>query len=110
LIDMHHVLVRKQERECARLDEFDFARRARTVRKVAEWVRERCADPARLNVMEMVGRITMMDDWTIFAALRAHLAQPILDDDWHRLVGGFAAIAETQLIEERGDPRPHRMA
>jgi hypothetical protein len=92
--DLRGALLKKQEVETARLADFDFRLRARTMRLLA----------GRLgfDVETLVGRIAEADDEAILASL-----------DHPDTYDGFArcrAIAEEQLKRELGDPAPHRLA
>lgn len=91
--DLGNALNRKAEFESARLDDFNFRLRARTMRLLGEALG---CDPAPL-----VAAIAVEDDSSIVASLG-----PGAD------VAYRAAVAEarSQLIAELGDPSPHRLA
>lgn len=92
--DLRGALLKKQEVETARLADFDFRLRARTMRLLA--------GELGLDVDALVGRIVEADDEAILASL-----------DHPDAYDGFArrrAIAEEQLKRELGDPAPHRLA
>lgn len=91
--DLGNALNRKAEFETARLDDFNFRLRARTMRLLAEALGH---DPAPL-----VAAIVVEDDSSIVARLgpgAGHAYQAAV------------AQARAQLIAERGDPSPHRLA
>jgi hypothetical protein len=91
--DLGNALNRKAEFETARLDDFNFRLRARTMRLLGEAMGR---DPGPL-----VAAIAVENDSSIIAGLgpgadvayRAALAQ-----------------ARSQLLAELGDPSPHRLA
>jgi len=92
VFDLRGALLKKAEVESARLDDFEFRLRARTFRLLAK----RAGVSPELLVAEIA---TDPDD----AILARH---PELAD-------GYAecrALARRQLIEERGDPTPYRLA
>ncbi len=99
--DLGAMLRRKGEFESARLDDFEFRQRARTVRLFAA---QRGVEAEPLLRLTALG-----DDERLLAALVEGLdeaAAEALVRDW------FAARAEAyrQLVEELGDPTPIRMA
>lgn len=99
--DLGAMLRRKGEFETARLDDFEFRQRARTIRLFAE---RRGLDPAPLLQQTALG-----DDEKLLAFLTEGLSETdaeALVRDW------FAARADAyrQLVEELGDPTPIRMA
>lgn len=91
--DLRGALLKKQEVETARLDDFEFRLRARTMRLLEV---ELAIDPDTL-----VTQIAERDDAAILAGLGAGA------NEAYRRV---RAVAERQLIAERGDPSPHRLA
>lgn len=91
--DLRGALLKKQEVETARLDDFEFRLRARTMRLLAV---ELAIDPDIL-----VTQIAERDDAAILAGFGAGA------NEAYRRV---RAVAERQLIAERGDPSPHRLA
>ena len=101
--DLRGALLKKGEVESARLDDFEFRLRARTMRLLAPLV-----DPA-IDPAELVKGIAKADDEELLASLGA--AYPAL---------GPAAIkqsyvqcrteARRQLIAELGDPTPYKLA
>lgn len=91
--DLGDALNRKAEFESARLDDFNFRLRARTMRLLGEAL-ERDPDP-------LVAAIAVEDDSSIVARLG-----PGADVAFRAAV----AQARTELIAELGDPSPHRLA
>jgi hypothetical protein len=91
--DLGNALNRKAEFESARLDDFAFRLRARTMRLLGEALGR---DPAPL-----VAAISVEDDSSIVASLGTGA-----DVAYH----AAAAKARLQLITELGDPSPHRLA
>jgi hypothetical protein len=96
VFDLRGALLKKEEVESARLMDFEFRLRARTMRLLA----------ARLGLApeELVAEIAKGDDEAILADLRT------------RFPGAGAHFAEAredarhQLVEERGDPTPYKLA
>lgn len=98
--DLRGAMLKKEEMETSRLLDFEFRLRARTMRLLASVCGQ---DPS-----ELVGQIVMHDDQTILARLAEETGQPVefVNSRWARC----KARARTQLIAERGDPEPHRLA
>ena len=99
--DLGAMLRRKGEFETARLDDFEFRQRARTIRLFAA---RRGMDAEVLLKQTALG-----DDERLLGVLTEGLDEAeaqLLVRDW------FAARAEAyqQLLEELGDPTPVRMA
>lgn len=108
-LDVARVLTRKQEHECARLDDFEFRVRIRAVRLLTDhlnarhglsldgvaWARSAATEPAEATLERL--HASLGD------------ASPGLGEIWrqHRRAG---ARAYEQVIVERGDPSPFRMA
>ncbi|GAA4756470.1 hypothetical protein GCM10023264_25140 [Sphingomonas daechungensis] len=98
--DLGKAMAKKGEFESARLAEFGFRQRARTFRMMAG---ELGAEPA-----DLVAMVAQMDDEAILQELRIRfLAQA---DRIEAAYGRCVAEARAQLIRERGDPTPHRLA
>ena len=105
-LDLHRVLVRKQERESAKADDFAFRVRARTMRLFGEWLGDRVAAPP--------------DPYALVRAIVAESDEAILDrllDEhggdgrrWRRAFQRLQAQATAELRAEVGDPSPHRLA
>ncbi len=96
VFDLRGALLKKEEIESARLMDFEFRLRARTIRVLATMIGQ---DPDA-----MVGRIAVQEDEAILADLEA--ANPDIR-------AAFAAArdeARRQLVAERGDPTPHKLA
>lgn len=101
VFDLRAMLLRKGEFESARLDDFEFRQRVRTMRLFAARRGEE-AEP-------LVALVALGTDDVLLGKLTDGLANEdaeILVRDW------FAARAEAyrQLLEELGDPTPIRMA
>jgi hypothetical protein len=94
--DLRGALLKKQEVETARLAEFDFRLRARTMRLLAARVG---GEPEAL-----VRAIAEQSDEAIVAGLAMEAP------DAPRLYDECRSEARRQLIEELGDPSPHRLA
>jgi hypothetical protein len=96
VFDLRGALLKKEEIESARLMDFEFRLRARTMRLLAAAIGQ--------DQDAMVGRIAVQEDEAILADLEA--AHPDIR-------AAFAAArdeAKRQLIAERGDPTPHKLA
>ena len=100
--DLGRAMAKKGEFESARLADFEFRRRARTFRLMAERI-GREADPARV-----VGMIAQRDDDAILKELAERFPQ--YAQQLASLYDQCSAEARMQLIKERGDPTPHRLA
>ena len=94
VVDLQKALHRKGEQESARLDDFAFRLRVRTMRELAADIG---ADPEAL-----VRLAVALDDTALCVAL-----PPEATPD---RIAAAQARAERALIRERGDPRPHRLA
>jgi hypothetical protein len=90
--DLRGALLKKAEVESARLNDFEFRLRARTMRLLAEKI--------GLDTATLTTRIAVESDQAILAA------SPELAADFD----ACRAEARRQLIEERGDPTPHKLA
>jgi hypothetical protein len=107
--DLGRIMEQKQERECARLDDFDFRLRARTIKIVAAWIQERLPDPALLDPSHWVREIATRSFETILADLRAASAGPVDEAVWRDVVGRAHHMARIALLQEIGDPTPIRL-
>ena len=98
--DLRTALLKKAEVETARLVDFEFRLRARTMRLLAARIG---AEPEAL-----VARIVRADDAAIVADLAQTrgLAIDALALDYRR----SAAEARAQLVAELGDPSPYPLA
>lgn len=93
VFDLRGALLKKAEVESARLDDFEFRLRARTMHLLAPLL--------GVAPGELVGRIAVEPDEAILASL------PETALAWFDQA---RTEARRQLIEERGDPTPHRLA
>jgi hypothetical protein len=101
--DLRAALLKKGEIESARLDDFAFRERARTMRLLAGEL-GRGIDP-----MDLASRIAILDDEAILDTLLASM--PGLCPEALRDAFARCRIAARQsLIQEIGDPTPHRLA
>lgn len=98
--DLRTALLKKAEVETARLVDFEFRLRARTMRLLAARIG---AEPEAL-----VARIVRADDAAIVADLAQArgLAIDALALDYRR----SAAEARAELVAKLGDPSPYRLA
>ncbi len=98
--DLGAALRKKEERESARLVDFDFRCRARAMRMLAERL--------GLDPTMALALVVRYDD----AALVEHLAD-LTRRAPDRIAADYRAClttARAQLVAERGDPAPHRLA
>lgn len=93
VFDLRGALLKKAEVESARLDDFEFRLRARTMRLLAPLL--------GIEVETLVGRIAVEPDEAILASL------PETALAWYEEA---RTEARRQLIEERGDPAPYKLA
>ncbi len=100
VFDLRGAMLKKEEFESARLAEFDYRWRARTMRLLAARL-----DPA-LSPDEMAAETARHDD----AAILADLAARYPDSGVAALYDTARAEARKALIGELGDPTPHRLA
>ena len=98
--DLRTAMLKKQEVESARLAEFGYRWRARTMRLLAA-----ALDPG-LSPDEMAAETARRDDGAILAGL----AERFPDVNVGGLYDRCRAEARRALIEELGDPTPHRLA
>lgn len=98
--DLRGAMLKKQEVESARLAEFDYRWRARTMRLLAA-----ALDPA-LSADEMAAETARRDD----EAILAELATRYPDAGVEKRYDQCRAEARRTLIGELGDPTPHRLA
>lgn len=97
--DLRGALLKKEEFESARLQNFDFRQRARTMRLLAAELGD---DPQSLAV-----QIAEQDDDAILSALAHRTGRsPAALGQLYR---ECQAEARRQLIIEIGDPTPHRL-
>jgi hypothetical protein len=106
--DLERALRKKGEVESARLDSFHFGLRARTMRLLAEQIAQefhRDVDGAA-----WAKRVASQVDEEILGDLRALAGGTVDDARWTALVASARATAREQLVAERGNPAPHRLA
>lgn len=95
--DLRGALLKKEERESARLMDFAFRHRARTFRLLAERLGE--------DADELVRMTARLSDEALLEQLRAR--HPAADVGKH--YAECSAAARAALIEEVGDPTPYRL-
>ena len=99
VFDLRRALLSKEEKESSRLMDFEFRQRARSFRLVAEAL--------GLPGDELVRQIALSGDQAILDKLIAD--QGIVRVEMDALYARCRAEAYRQLVEERGDPTPHRL-
>lgn len=97
--DLRRALLSKEEKDSARLMDFEFRQRARSFRLMAEALG---TDSAAL-----VRSIALHDDRAILDALANDL--PKSREELAELYIRCRADAYRQLVAELGDPTPHRL-
>ena len=99
VFDLRRALLSKEEKESSRLMDFEFRQRARSFRLIAEAL--------GLPGDELVREIAASGDEAILDRLVAErgIARTELGDLYARC----CAEAYRQLVEELGDPTPHRL-
>lgn len=100
--DLRAALLKKGEFESARLIDFEFRERARTMRLLAPLV------SPDLDPRTLVGEIVEGDDRMILGRLLErypHLEEATLLRDF----AACRAQARRELVAERGDPTPYRL-
>lgn len=110
-LDIAKVLTRKQERECARLDDFEFRVRIRAIRLLVEDLNARSRTAVPLDPLAFARQAANEAAEVTLAAIDTALGDrsPGLGTIWRRH-GRAVARAYEQVIVERGDPSPYRMA
>lgn len=98
VFDLRRALLAKEERESARLMEFEFRLRARTLQLLAVRIDRDAAALARL--------VTDGDDCTIIERLQDELPAMQIADAFETA----RRVAERELKSELGDPAPHPLA
>lgn len=93
VFDLRGALLKKAEVESARLDDFEFRLRARTMRLLAPLL--------GMEADQLVARIAVEPDEAIVASL------PEPARAWYE---DARTEARRQLIAERGDPTPYKLA
>jgi len=94
VFDLRGALLKKEEVESARLMDFEFRLRARTMRHVAELLGE--------GPGELVAKIAHADDEAILAELGDRIDRAAFNQCREQ--------ARTELVAERGDPTPYKLA
>lgn len=107
--DLGRIMEQKQERECARLDDFGFRLRARMIKLVAAWARERADDPASIDPSSRVREVATRPVEDILADLRAASSKPVNDALWSEVISSAQHSARSSLLQEIGDPTPIRL-
>jgi hypothetical protein len=97
--DLRAALLKKQEFETAQLLDFEFRHRIRTMRLMAEQL--------PLNGNELARRTVLEDDESILDDIVAKTGQA--PEDVRALYIESFGAARRQLIQELGDPTPHRL-
>jgi acyl-CoA reductase-like NAD-dependent aldehyde dehydrogenase len=98
--DLRGALLKKEERESARLADFEFRHRARTFRLVA--------DALHTEAGPLVALIAKMDDERALAEVKR--MYPASASEIEALYERCMRDARAQLISERGNPAPYRLA
>lgn len=98
VFDLRRALLKKEEVESARLMDFEFRLRARTMRLLAAALGE---DPA-----ELAGMVASGDDAAVLDLLAQRHDRATLTTEFNRC----RAAARVELIAERGDPTPYKLA
>lgn len=100
--DLRAALLKKGEFETARLIDFEFRERARTMRLLAPFVSD------EIEPLDLVGEIALGGDEAILRRLLDRY--PDLDaQDLRRRHAECRAQARKELIAELGDPTPYRL-
>jgi hypothetical protein len=97
VFDLRRALLAKEERESARLMDFEFRLRARTLRLLAARIGR--------NPDDVIGLVTEGDDDVIVGKLRSELPNQDID----ACFAEARAEARRLLMMEVGDPAPHRL-
>ncbi len=100
VFDLRGALLKKEEVESARLADFEFRHRVRTMRLLAPLVGQ--------NVDTLVNAVALYDDPRILADLQESSGRSAAEigADYEK----SRAEAYRLLVAERGDPSPHRLA
>jgi len=99
VFDLRRALLAKEEKDSARLMDFEFRQRARTFRLLAAAL--------EIDPQTLVREIALYDDPAILAALAND--RPMLREDLGHHYTKCRAEAYAQLVGEIGDPTPHRL-
>lgn len=101
--DLRGALLKKQEVESARLAEFEFRLRARTMKLLAPQL------DCGIDAADLISQIALHGDAAIIDRIAAQCTTvdpPMLQ----RLFDASRAQARAQLVDEIGDPAPYRLA
>lgn len=98
--DLRGALLKKQEVETARLADFEFRQRVRGYRLLA--------DELGLEALDLVHAAAERSDGAILPELADRSGRPL--DQIRALHAESMTKARRQLLEELGDPAPHRLA
>ena len=99
VFDLRRALLAKEEKDSARLMDFEFRQRARTFRLLAAAL--------EIDPQTLVREIALYDDPAILDALANDL--PMSREDLGHNYTKCRAEAYAQLVGEIGDPTPHRL-
>ena len=99
VFDLRRALLSKEEKESSRLMDFEFRQRARSFRLIAEAL--------GLPGDELVREIALSGDEAILDRLVAD--QGIVRAELGALYARCRTEAYRQLVDELGDPTPHRL-
>lgn len=99
VFDLRRALLSKEEKESSRLMDFEFRQRARSFRLIAEAL--------GLPGDDLVRQIALSADGAILDRLVTE--QGIARTKLGGLYARCRAEAHRQLVEELGDPTPHRL-
>jgi hypothetical protein len=110
-LDLAKVLTRKQEHECARLDDFEFRVRIRAIRLLVESLNGGAGGRFALDPIDWAREAATEAAEATLERLHQHLgaASPGLGEIYRRHQRAVARAYE-QVVVERGDPSPFRMA
>lgn len=97
--DLRRALLSKEEKDSARLMDFEFRQRARSFRLIAEAL--------GIDSAVLVREIALHDDRAILDGLANDL--PKSREELGELYAKCRAQAYQQLVAEIGDPTPHRL-
>lgn len=99
VFDLRRALLAKEEKDSARLMDFEFRQRARSFRLLAAML--------DIDASALVRETVMHGDVAILDGLANAL--PMSRDDLGRHYAKCRAEAYAQLVGELGDPTPHRL-
>lgn len=98
--DLRGALLKKEEVESARLADFEFRHRVRTMRLLAPLIGQ--------DIGTLVNAVALHDDTRILVDLQETSGRPAAEIGLE--YEKCRADAYRQLVAERGDPSPHRLA